>query len=186
MNADGSGKIQMTDGGGEQKPNVSADGKWLFYQVPGNAPTTIWKVSTDGGEAVQVTKDYGTNPSVSPDGKLLAYFKRKEPAKEVLEIAVMSLETEQIVKVFALPDGDFIGTSKILWAKDERALIYTRERIDRIANLWVQPLDGAAAKQITNYSSEQIFDFGFSPDGEHLAVIRGSWKNEAFLISGFK
>jgi Tol biopolymer transport system component len=186
MNADGSGKIQLTDGSGEQKPNVSPDGQWLFYQIPGKSPTTIWKVSTDGGEPVQITTDNGTNPSVSPDGKRLAYIHRKASNNDTLDILVMSLENGQIVREFVLPEGTFIGTQKILWTKDGQALIYTREKLDRIANIWTQPLDGSPPKQITNYSSERIFDFGWSPDGAQLAVIRGSWKNEAVLISGFR
>jgi len=39
---------------------------------------------------------------------------------------------------------------------------------------------------MTDYSSERIFDFGWSPDGKQLTVIRGAWKNEAVLISGFR
>jgi Tol biopolymer transport system component len=149
-------------------------------------PTTIWKISTDGGEPVQITKDQSTNPSVSPDGKLLAYLHRKKSNNDTLEIMVMSLENGQIVREFALPEGSFIATHKILWTRDGQALIYTREKLDRIANIWRQPLDGSAPTQITNYNSERIFDFGWSPDDKQLAVIRGSWKNEAVLVSGFR
>jgi len=184
--ADGSGKIQLTDGSGEQKPIVSPDGQWLFYQVAGKSPTTIRKVSTGGGESIQVTTGHGTNPSVSPDGKRLAFFERKEPNKDILQMVVMSLENGQIVRKFSLPEGDLIATFKILWTKDGKALIYAKEKLDRIANIWTQPLDGSAPKQITNYSSERIFDFGWSLDGKQLAVIRGVWKNEAVLISGFR
>lgn len=187
MNADGSGKIQLTDGDGEQKPNVSADGKWLFYQTSGKSPPTIWKVSTeDSSEPVQLTKDYSTNASASPDGKLLAYFGRREPDKDIMDTKIMSLEDGQIVRQFSLLEGEFFATGKILWTKDGKALFYAKERIDRIPNIWSQPLDGSASKQITNYSSERIFDFGWSPDGKQLAVIRGAWKNEAVLISGFR
>jgi Tol biopolymer transport system component/DNA-binding winged helix-turn-helix (wHTH) protein len=186
MNKDGTGKLQLTNGSGEQKPNISSDGQWLFYQIPGKSPTTIWKVSTDGGEPIQITTDNGTNPSVSPDGKQLAYIHRKESNNDTLDILVMSLENGQIIREFVLPEDTFIGTHKILWTRDGQALIYTREKLDRIANIWIQPLDSSLPKQITNYNSERIFDFGWSPDGAQLAVIRGSWKNEAVLISGFR
>lgn len=186
MNADGSNKIQLTDGDGEQKPSVSADGKWLFYQSSGKTPITVWKISTDGGEPVQITNDYSLYPAVSPDGKLLAYLAREDVVKDILHIEIRSLENGHIVKKFFFPEGDFLAASKLLWAKDGKALIYTKERLNRIANIWKQPLDGSVAKQITNYNSERIFDFGWSPDGKQLAVIRGGWKNEAVLISNFR
>ncbi len=185
MNADGSGRIQLTSGDGEQKPNISPDGKWLFYQATGKSPLTIWKISTDGGEPVQLIQDYSINASASPDGKLLAYFGRKEPDKDIMETKVISLEDGKIVRQFSLPDGEFVATGKILWTKDSKTLIYAKERIDRIPNLWTQPLDGSPPKQITNYVSERIFDFDWSPDGRQLAMIRGNWKNETVLISGF-
>jgi Tol biopolymer transport system component/DNA-binding winged helix-turn-helix (wHTH) protein len=186
MNADGSNKIQLTDGTGEQKPNVSADGKWLFYQASGKMPITIWKIPTDGGEPVQVTKDYSLYPAVSPDDKLLAYIAREDAVKDVLHIEIRSLETGQIVKKFFFPEGDFLAASKLVWSKDGKALIYTKERLNRIANIWIQPLDASEPKQITAYNSERIFDFGWSPDDKQLAVIRGGWKNEAVLISNFR
>ena len=35
----------------------------------------VWKVRADGGEHVQVTKQGGSRPSVSPDGKFVYYAK---------------------------------------------------------------------------------------------------------------
>jgi Tol biopolymer transport system component len=157
-----------------------------FNQATGKSPITIWKISTGGGEPVRLTDDYGINASASPDGRLLAYFGRKEPGKDIMELKVMSLEDREIVKQFSLPEDEYFAAGRILWAQDGAALIYTKERIDRIPNIWSQPLDGSQPKQMTNYTDGRIFDFEWSPDGKQLAVIRGSWKSEAVLISGFR
>jgi Tol biopolymer transport system component len=39
-------------------------------------------------------------------------------------------------------------------------------------NLWLQPLDGSAGRQLTHFTSEKITDFHWSPDGKTLAVVR--------------
>ena len=39
-------------------------------------------------------------------------------------------------------------------------------------NVWVQPLDGSPGHQVTNFTSDQIVSFRFSPDGKMLAVAR--------------
>ena len=36
----------------------------------------------------------------------------------------------------------------------------------------MQPLDGSPGRQITNFSSEQINGFRWSPDGKTLAVMK--------------
>lgn len=38
----------------------------------------IWKISPQGGTAIQVTKSGGLRPAVSPDGKLIYYAKGNE------------------------------------------------------------------------------------------------------------
>ena len=54
---------------------------------------------------------------------------------------------------------------------DGKALVYpiTQQGVD---NLWMQPLDGSAGRQLTNFKSDQIFGVQFSPDGKNLAVLQ--------------
>jgi eukaryotic-like serine/threonine-protein kinase len=39
-------------------------------------------------------------------------------------------------------------------------------RENGVDNLWYQPLDGSKGQQMTNFSSEQIASFTWSPDGK--------------------
>ena len=41
-----------------------------------------------------------------------------------------------------------------------------------VENVVVQPLDGSAAHQITNFQSEEIWSFSWSPDGNNLGILR--------------
>jgi len=44
---------------------------------------------------------------------------------------------------------------------------------NEVDNIWVQPLDGSRGRQITNFDSEQILNFRWSPDGKNLCILRG-------------
>ena len=49
-------------------------------------------------------------------------------------------------------------------------------------NLWLQPLDGTPGHQITDFKSELIRDFDWSPDGRKIAIIRGHIDSDVVLI----
>ena len=68
------------------------------------------------------------------------------------------------------------------WASDGKALVYVNT-LSGVSNLWRQPLDGTQAKQITNFKSDLIYSFVYSPDGRTLALARGSHTRDAVLIS---
>jgi Tol biopolymer transport system component len=185
MNPDGSGNVQMTTGSGEQKPNVSKDGQWLYYQSTGKSSATIWRMSAHGGEPVQITTEASSNPSVSPDGRLLAYSYRSELGGDIA-IGVLDLESSRIVRRFEMPKGEFVSARRIMWTNDSRSVIFIKQDFDRVANLWQYPVDGSAPLLLTYYKDDEIFDFGFSPNNQLLAVIRGDYRNEAVLITDFR
>lgn len=55
-----------------------------------------------------------------------------------------------------------------------------------VGNIWSQPINGGEPKQITNFTSERIGSFDFSPDGKHLVVSRGNDIRDVVLISGIR
>jgi Tol biopolymer transport system component len=62
-----------------------------------------------------------------------------------------------------------------------KAIVYlVREK--GVDNLWVQPLDGSARRQLTHFTSERISGFGYSKDGMRLAVGRGHADSDAVLL----
>jgi Tol biopolymer transport system component len=64
---------------------------------------------------------------------------------------------------------------------DGKALVYpiTQQGVD---NLWMQPLDGSAGRQITNFKSDQVFGVQFSPDGKNLAVLQRRTEADVVLL----
>jgi len=51
-----------------------------------------------------------------------------------------------------------------------------------VDNLWSQPLDGSASKQLTHFTKEKIMRFAYSPDGAQLAIQRGEKEADAVLL----
>src|SRR5579871_462478 len=78
-NADGTAAHQITikglpSGAFPDSPTFTPDGKSIYFVADTiNSPVGIWKVSVDGGTATQVTSGDDYTPTVSPDGKKIAY-----------------------------------------------------------------------------------------------------------------
>jgi Tol biopolymer transport system component len=57
------------------------------------------------------------------------------------------------------------------------------ERRAGVSNVWSQPIDGSAAKQLTNFKADQVFGFDVSRDGKSLVLARGTVSNDVVLIA---
>jgi Tol biopolymer transport system component len=63
---------------------------------------------------------------------------------------------------------------------DGTAVVYVIRGQNNVDNLWQQPLNGQRGRQITQFNSEQIPAFGWSPDGKKLLV--GRWHEESDVV----
>jgi Tol biopolymer transport system component len=117
--------------------------------------------------------------SISPDGTKFAHFTRRGDA---LVAVVKTFPGGDVVQEFALPDGYF-AVPDIIWSSDGGSLTYAAVDSNAVGNLWQQPLTGGPPKQLTNYTSDEIFYFNFSPDGTQLAIVRGSWRHDVVLAT---
>jgi Tol biopolymer transport system component len=55
-----------------------------------------------------------------------------------------------------------------------------------VDNIWIQPLDGSAGHQITNFKSDQIDSFHWSPDGKALALVRFHSESDVIFLQEAK
>jgi len=161
--------------------SVSPDGKWVVFGTFTTGGFSIWKVSIDGGEPAQVTHKVSLNPAISPDGKLIACSYQDDCS--VTKIALIPFEGGEPSKLFDLPPG--VQTPNLRWLPDGRGLTYIVNR-GGISNIWIQPLDGSPAKQLTDFKSDRIFSFDWSPDGKWLALSRGPEQRDVVLMSDLK
>jgi hypothetical protein len=56
----------------------------------------------------------------------------------------------------------------------------------QLSNITRQPIDGSPPAQVTQFSTGRIFNFAYSPDGQQLALSRGSLDSDVVLIKDFE
>jgi serine/threonine protein kinase len=184
MDTDGGNLKQLTGGPGDIYPQSSPDGRWVVFHSTRTGSLRAWKVSIDGGEPVRLTDKSTANPTVSPDGNLVACFYQDQPNAPV-KIAIIPFDGGDPVKVLDLPRPSFTGTPGLRWTPDGRALTYI-DTINGVSNIWSLPLDGGPPKQLTDFKADQIFWFDFSRDGKQLALSRGTQTSDVVLIRDFR
>jgi len=76
ISVNGGAPQRLTTNPAEDKwPYWSHDGKWIYFSSTRTGREEIWKMSSNGGEAVQITRNSGDTPQESADGKYLYYMK---------------------------------------------------------------------------------------------------------------
>lgn len=181
MNLDNGERAQLTDGGFDWRPDISPDGRWVVYMSIIKDSPTLWKTSIGGGEAaVQLSDKIASVPRVSPDGRFIACFYRAQ-VDMFSKLAVIPFDGGEPVKVFDRSPTTFVEAG-IQWTPDGRALSFIDNR-DGVSNVWLQPLDGSPPKQLTNFTSETIFRFAWSPDGKMIVAERGTETGDIVLIN---
>jgi eukaryotic-like serine/threonine-protein kinase len=180
MDIDGGNPVQLTRNGLELLPRITPDGKEVVYESW--MRQGIFKIPLTGGEATQLIADSAFRPTVSPDGKLLAVTRIRPPANDYVDI--LPFAGGPSIRQFDVPILTMMG-SNISWTRDSNGLIYLDSR-EGVGNLWLQPLAGGKPRQLTDFSSDRIYSFDWSPDGKQLVVARGNSSSDIVLISNFR
>ena len=183
MNVDGSNQKQLTDGNYvDANPVCSPDGGSVVFMSARSGTWAIWKVAIDGGASVQMTNRASEYPVISPDGKLIAYFAADEKANDQPKLVIIPFEGGEPVKAVSLPGS--VQPLSFAWMPDGRSIAYI-DTASGILNVWSQPIDGGAPKQLTNFKSEFINAFAISRDGK-IATYRVSATRDIVLIKDFR
>lgn len=179
-NPDGTGLTHVSDGKNDEFAACSPDGKTVFYIDFGTR--TLMKVPPGGKpEAVlgnvKEPAEVQAGFAIARDGNTAVFgtydFKAQKP-----NISLISLTSYQITRTF---EYDPRHNGKMQFSPDRKGIVYPiREK--GVDNLWLQPLDGGAGHQITNYTSLRIYSYQWSPDGKRLALVRGDTPSDLVLI----
>lgn len=181
MNRDGGSPMQLTNG--KENSNwaaVTPDSRFVIYEhASAGAPASLRKVSIDGGEAVRLNDTLSQRPSVSPDGKLIAYWQKESAPGALWRIAVVSTEGGNPVRLFDVSQNAADGNSSIRWTADSRAIIYTDYR-DNVTNLRLQPLEGEP-KPLTEFTKTLFYSFDIARDGR-LLLTQGFTTDDVIIV----
>ncbi len=184
VNADGSNPKQLTDGIQDIGSKCSPDGRWVLYQDSQNVHLSRVNIDDGRSEIVPGTTipgaflDYGF--TIAPDGKLLAFVTTGGTNEIVHQIAVVPLDAgPEPQRRMLNPDPRVSGGPQ--FTPDGQALVYPIHE-SGTDNLWLQSLDGSRGHQITNFKSDTISSFRFSPDGKTIGVLRSHVESDVVLL----
>ena len=182
IEANGSGLLRLSDGKDDEFPRCSPDGKTVFYlDMPAKA---LKKVPIDGGKSQAVTGAFveaNGGFDIARDGKTAVVgsydFKVERP-----NISLVSLDSGEILRTL---DYDVRHSGSLQFSPDGKGIVYPVQE-KGVDNLWLQPLDGSAGRQLTNFTALRIYSYQWSPDGKSLALIRGDSPSDLVLIQNQK
>jgi Tol biopolymer transport system component len=111
-----------TSAASDARPSWSHDGKWIYFgsnRSSGSESVQVWKIPAGGGDAVQVTRHGGYNPSESKDGKTIYYTKIDSNIASLWKVPVEGGEESQVLdSVYR----DFIVTASGVYFKSNSLL----------------------------------------------------------------
>ena len=189
-NADGSNPQKLSEGKDDRAPLCSPDEKWVYYWDL--SLQQLWRVPLDGSSkpealsrsVVPHTIPMGTGLASTSDGRLLAYVLSTMPTPEdpypQYKVALWDLSAKES-RPKLIDADERISSGGLSFTPDGKAVTYPI-RENGVDNLWEQPLDGSPGRLITQFDSEQIHNFRWSPDGKSLCLLRGHTDSDVVLI----
>jgi Tol biopolymer transport system component len=187
LNLDGTHPIVLARG--NLWSTACSEHNGFVYYANTEQPQKIWRVPIDGGSPVELTSILGdcvmSGITVSPDGNLLAYTYSTYSGVPVPSehMAVIQARDGKTVKLFDAPGSTWFPG--LYWTPDSKAMQYLLVH-DEVSNIWEQSLDGRPPRQLTNFSSGQIFDFSWSADRKRLFLIRGNYSSDVVILTGLR
>jgi len=183
MDSDGGNPKQLTTGTYvDSVPVCSPDGRSVVFMSERSGKSSVWKVGIDGGAPQQLTNRVSQTPTISPDGKSVAYFYIDEQANNQPRLSVIPFEGGEPVKTIDLPRS--VQPIAFAWMPDGRSIAYL-DNASGILNVWSQPLDGSSPQQLTNFKSEFLTSFAISRGGT-IAAYRWSATRDIVLIKDYR
>ena len=183
---DGSNPKRLTSGAVDVAPECSPDGKWVYYQD--YSANVIDRVPIDGGTPEIVPGTVIPNFvistiffDISRDGKTLAFLAADTSGKAtVLHLPLVSLDAgpTPLKRVLDI-DPRVSGSPR--FTPDGKAVVYPILE-NGTDNLWLQPLDGSPGRQITQFQTDAVEMFEYSPDGTTLGVMRRHLESDVVLL----
>jgi serine/threonine protein kinase/sugar lactone lactonase YvrE len=173
---DGANRLKLAED--TRFSSCSSDGKWVVF----DSQHKLLQVSIDGGIPTALNDtDLGGEAAFSPDGKWIAYQCTEGSPVRVPKTCVIPAGGGARVHEFRRPSG----TGGLRWAPDQKGVQYLLTR-KGATNVWEQPLDGSAPRQVTNFTSQLIFSFDWTRDGKQMLLIRGEDTSDVVMISNFR
>lgn len=183
VSLDGTGAVPLVEKPMDAaNPDISPDGSTVVFSSWNAGKLRLWRVPIEGGQSEQLTQFAATEPNISPDGKSIAYF--FDDGKNIMRMGVIPFEGGEPVQVFDVPTTVNIDMSP-KWTPDAKAITFVDNRGGR-RNLWLQPVTGGPAKQVTDYRQDGMYRREWTRDGKQVAIVLGGSRSDVIKITEFR
>jgi Tol biopolymer transport system component len=174
----------LTDGPSESFP-MCATGNQIFYLEQGNGSSFILKLPLSGGPPVRLSDRTALSPPFpSMDGRHVAFATPGKDGKVVL--AVVSADNGTLEAEPTIPPTLDQTAHTADWAPDNRSMSLSDIR-SGTPNIWSLPVLGKGPeRQLTHFTSGQIWAFHYTRDGKSVAMARGNNLSDVVLFTSSK
>ena len=123
---------------------LTPDGKTIIFELLGD----LYSLPIGGGEAKAITTGmaFDSQPSVSPDGKLIAFISDREGSENLWICKIDGSEPKQLSKD---PQGDFESPN---WTPDGEYVLVSRKPDNALHEVWMYNIQGGSGVQVTKSS----------------------------------
>ncbi len=171
----GTTRPATTHGFFHRYPAWSADCRYLYFASEWEGTRAIWWAHVADGVPHRITLGTGSesHPSVSTDGRRLAYATHSEDS----DIVLLDVETG-VERVLSGPLDERMPS----FSPDGNSVVFVSERRDAQGDLWLQQWTGdriSEARRITDRPGMAAHP-AISPDGQWIAyyeIIEGTWRD---------
>jgi serine/threonine protein kinase len=176
VDADGNHAVPLAPRG-SHSPLVTPGDRQVMFLSARSGIMSPWVVPLVGGAPKEIVHLLAQSLDVSSDGRSLVLASRDEQKRPVF----ITCDLPNCTARRSLPASG----SRPRWARDDRGLAYIGPPPG--ANIWIQPLDGKPAYQLTRFADGRpIVDFAWSHDRKRLAIARATVTNDIVLVTGLK
>lgn len=150
-------------------PTLTPDAKFIIFSYDGD----LWKVATNGGNAYRLTAMQGeeTNPSVSPDGKWLAFSSNQFGNNDVYK---MPLNGGKITQLTFHESNDKVSS----WSWDSSKIYFESSRYNNLSTYSIN-INGGTPKRIFNHFFNTVHNLVENPITNEI-YFNESWESSIF------
>ena len=177
---------KLTNGNLETSPSCAPNSRSVFYVGASNssASAAVNRLSLDDGKSVQLSRrpaffvviasldgKYVLFPSIGKNGNIAAAIVSAETGADELEASISATfdTTNPWVNFGPKNQLGFLDISS------------------GTSNLWIYPVfSNGPERQLTHFTSGQVWTFAWSPDGKQLAYAYGNNSSDVVLFSNSK